>query len=263
MRLQIKHLKSLIKESLIFLNEGAVGASHAREILRKFKKGISKLGIKESEIESLPVLGTGTHGTAFQMPSGQVLKITNDSKEAGSSAALINKDVAGVAKIYDVWEFGDTGLYGLIAEKVYPISDSDAKEFNDALVATGLPVWIKQSYNDWSGVKKLTKAHIFRTIRKKFPDNHNSPAAQRYAHEINEQWKLLLKKYQIRKMFDTMNNLGIDFHDYHAGNLMRRENGELVIIDLGISVLRNSGNSQMRSMTEGQKKILQQLSLLG
>lgn len=253
MKMRADRLRHILEGNLLIL-EAAVGEEHAREIITRFSRGMSELGVPPENVGALPVLGIGTHGTAFEMPDGRVLKVTNDSKEAEAASMLLGQNVRNIVTFYDVWEFGETGLFGILQERVIPLEKGEAKAFNDALVATGLPVWIRRSPDDWDKVKEMTKDHIIRSIKKKFPDNHNSPEAQRFAHEVNAQWNMLIHKYGVRSMFETMNSVGIDFHDYHAGNLMKRPDGTLVLIDLGISAIRGGAAAKMRSMMEARNR---------
>jgi len=248
MKIRMRHLRRLL------MTEAAVGADDAREVIKRFNKGMSALGVSPEGVDSMQVLGIGTHGTALEMPDGRVLKVTNDTKEAESAAMLMGQNFKNIVNFYDVWEFGDTGLFGILQEKVVPLEGGEAKAFNDALISTGLPLWIRKSPDNWDQVKVMTKQHIVRSVKKKFPDNHNSPEAQQFAHEINDKWSALINTYGIKNMFDTLNEIGIDFHDYHAGNLMKREDGTLVLIDLGISAIRGGG-AQMRSMSESRRCI--------
>jgi hypothetical protein len=250
MKMRADRLRLIIEGNLLLM-EGAVGGDYAREIMLRFPRGMEAIGIPSHSVESLPVVGTGTHGTAFETPDGRIIKVTNDSKEAQAAATLLGQFIPSIVNYYDVWEFGDTGLFGLLQEKLVPLEKPEAQAFNDALVATGLPVWIRRAPGDWDKVKELTKRHILNKVRKKFPDEHNSPAAQRFAHEANAQWNMLVTRYRVKDMFETLSGLDIDFHDYHAGNLMKRPGtGELVLIDLGISVIRTGAGGTMRSMTE-------------
>lgn len=214
--------------------------SDAKELLKKFPKGLARLGLSPSKVDSLQVLGTGTRGTAFEF-GDKVLKVTNDAQEARAAATLVGKDVQNVCRYFAVVKFGDTDNYGIVQEKLKPLPAEAAKEFNDALVATGLPIWIKRAGGSWDEAKKLTKEYILGQVKKKFGDNLNSPKAQEYARSINSSWNDLVKKYGLRDIFNTLTELGIDFHDYHAGNMMVRDDGTLVLIDLGMSKIRGGG----------------------
>ncbi len=247
MVMTLRRFKRLVAEAII-REDAPVDAGQAQELIKKFPKGMKKYGIDASKADSLKVLGTGTRGTAFDI-GGKVLKVTNDSKEAEAAAVMVGKDVKNIVNFYAVWRFGDTPFYGITQEKLQPLPPDQGKAFNDALVATGLPIWIKRAQGSWDNVKSLTKQHILDQVKKKFKDNVNSPEAQQYAKGINEKWNTLVRTYGLRDMFNTLTEYGIDFHDYHAGNMMMRGDGTLVLIDLGMSKIRGGGG-QIQAMTE-------------
>lgn len=217
-----------------------VSDADAKQLLKRFPKGLTRLGLSPDKVDSLQVLGTGTRGTAFEL-GDKVLKVTNDAQEAQAAAMLVGKDIKNVCRYFAVVKFGDTDNYGIVQEKLKPLPANSAKEFNDALVATGLPIWIKRANGSWDEAKRLTKEYILSQVKKKFSDNMNSPKAQEYARGINAKWNDLVHKFGLRDVFQTLTELGIDFHDYHAGNLMVRDDGTLVLIDLGMSKIRGGG----------------------
>jgi hypothetical protein len=237
--------------------KGAVDAESAKALIKKYAKGLKSAGINADNVESFPVMGIGTHGTAFGVGPDQVLKITNDAQEAAVANALLNVDLPNVVKFYDIWTFGDTGLFGILQEKLEPLPADDAQEFNDAMIATGLPVWVRQGKGSWDTVKKLIKGYVIKQLKKKF-DDLKGPEARAYADDINKKWSMLVDKYGVADMYKTLSGLGIDFHDYHAGNMMKRPDGTLVLIDLGISKLKGGGG-QVRSIDEAYIRALRQL----
>ncbi len=245
MKLSAGTLRFLVREALL-LEGDEIGPDAAKEALKKFPKGMHKLGIQN--VDALKPLGTGTKGTAFDA-GNKVLKVTPDAKEAQAAAVLVGKNVKNVVNFFGVYKLGDTGMFCIMQEKLQPISPEESNAFNKALVATGLPLWIKRANGSWDKVRELTKQHILASVKKKFPDNLNSPEAQQFVKQTNEHWSSLVKKYGLKELFETLTKLGIDFHDYHAGNMMKREDGTLVLIDLGMSNIRGQGD--IESITQG------------
>lgn len=242
----LKRLRTLLAEALLTedgpTRKPPVGKGMALQIVSKFPKGMAKMGIDVGSLSGLQSW-TGTNGTAFDLGNGKVLKVTRDQKEAATSAVLVGKELANVVRIYAVWRFKDTDFYGILQEKLEPLPDAEGKAFNDALIATRLPVWIHKSGYDFEKAKEMTKQHILSQVKEKFKDNVNSPEAQKFAHAINDKWNMLVKKFSMRDMFNTLKQLGIDFADFHAGNLMRRADGTLALIDLGQSKITGGGGN--------------------
>lgn len=242
----LKRLRTLLAEALLS-EDGPkrvppIGKGMASQIANKFPKGMAKMGIDVSTLSGLQSW-TGTNGTAFDLGNGKIFKITRDQKEAAASAVLVGKELTNVVRIYAVWRFKDTDFYGILQEKLEPISEAESKEYDDAIIATHLPVWIHKSGYDFEKAKDLTKQYILSQVKKNFKDSPNSPEAQKFAHSINAKWNLLVKKYNMREMFNTLKQLGINFVDFHAGNMMRRPDGTLVLIDLGQSKVTGGGGN--------------------
>jgi hypothetical protein len=251
----VGHIRKLIKEAI---NSSPVDASQSTQLLSKFPKFLEKIGV--SDASSLKTIATGTRGTALETPDGKVLKVTNDEKEAAASAALtgLGGDVPGVVKVFGVWQLGDSNVFAILQEKLEPISDADGKEFNSALIATAVPLWMAKSGGDWSVVKEKTKSHIAAKAKKDF-GGISTPEAQEFVKKANAAWNLLVTKFHLRDLFQTLTAIGIDFHDYHAGNMMKRpDTGELVLIDLGMSRVRGKGG-RIETVTEAIKRIIKKI----
>jgi hypothetical protein len=234
-------IMTLRRLRLILEGNTPIDEKQSIELLKRYPKALRRIGVDVNRLDSLPVLGTGTRGTAFDLGNGKVLKVTNDDREAAAASMMVGKDLKNIVHFYAVWKFKDTSFYCVLQEKLQPLPKEQAERFNDALVATGLPIWIKRANGSWDEAKKLTKEYIISQVKKRFSDNMNSPQAQEFARGINEKWNMLIKHFGLRDMFNTLTELGIDFHDYHAGNVMVRADGTLVLIDLGMSKIRGQG----------------------
>jgi hypothetical protein len=267
MKIRLSQLKRFIREESEKVS-GSLGSGAAldpasvKEVIKKFPKGIGKMGIDATRVDSFPVLGTGTRGTALDIGDDRVLKVTNDDREVAAAGTLVGQRIKNIVNFYSVFKFGDTGLFGIVQEKLKPLPKADAKLFNDALVATGLPIWIKRAEGSWDKVKQLTKEYVVSQVRKKFRDDLGSDEAKAYASDINQKWNVLVTRFGLRDMFNVLTELGIDFHDYHAGNMMLREDGTLVLIDLGMSKVKSPGKIDTiseRKLTENHlKKIIKE-----
>lgn len=246
----VRDIRFLVREGLI-TEAPAVEASDAMELMKKFPKGMKSHGIN---VEALKPIATGTRGTAF-LSGDKVLKVTNDEKEAATAALLVGKELKNIVRFYSVWRFGDTPFYGILQEKLEELPKDKADSFNRALVATGLPIWIKRAEGSWDKAKSLTKQHIVSQVKKKFHENLNSPEAQDFVKKMNDAWNMLVHDFGLKEMFQTLTDMGIDFHDYHSGNLMMRKDGTLVLIDLGMSNIRGNPG-KIETINELRKRIL-------
>lgn len=247
--LTVRSLRRLVGKLLDEAHSGPVSPDNARELLKMFPTTLKKLGIDAEAVDSLEVLGTGQRGTAFDLGTDKVVKVTNDEKEAMAASMLVGKDLKNVVRFFAVWRFKDTSLYGILQEKLEPLPETEGKAFDDALIATHLPVWIYRSNYDFEKAKLLVKEFVVSQLKKNFPGNFNSPQAQEFARNVNDKWNMLIKRFGLRDMFNTLRELGIDFHDFHAGNMMRRPDGTLVLIDLGMSKIRGDSNIETVSQS--------------
>jgi len=85
----------------------------------KFEDAIQKR-TKASVVE---FLGSGSRGIAFALSNGNVLKLTDDKTEASASAVLKGRKLKNIIEIYDVFQLGKLPIYGVVQEKVKPLSD--------------------------------------------------------------------------------------------------------------------------------------------
>lgn len=167
-------------------------------------------------IELKKDLGAGSWGIAWDIGKGQVLKATMDDKEALASNLIKGKRTHHVVRIQDVFQFPDSDVYGIVQEKLRKMSATDAKDFDlvtDLLQQVRVGPEVGQG--DWEGIRrKLENAGMTPEVTKYFIDR--------------------LEEFQFPEIIRELKGLGIEFYDYHSGNLMMRGN-DYVVIDLGRS----------------------------
>ena len=230
MRLNVKSLRRLIKEEVQRLLEASLGIleEESRSILQQFRDDVER--ILSVDVDRLKPMGVGTRGIAFDT-GDKILKITRDEKEAMISSALIGNNNESLTRYYDVVQFGDTGVYGILQEKLEPLSQQEVKDINDALIKTRFPVWLYKSDYDFDKAKQMTKEYLAQQ-NQKILDTGDREELTRWSKEMNYLWNLISRKYNMRGLAGVLGELGIRFHDYHGGNFMRRGN-TLVLIDVG------------------------------
>jgi cytidyltransferase-like protein len=216
-----------------------------KKYLKMFKDRLEKRGIKIPD--NPPVLGTGTRGTAFDL-GNKVLKLTGDESEAIAANKIKDLHLKHVVKIFDVFKMGKgeyAGLlpvYGVYQEKLVPIPGSDpdfdkctgeALALNEAIDGTFM-------FNAILTVGDAKKGYTWEQLYKKMYSMLKERMAESGLEEAQEAQKIfaesmpILLKFQIPKMVDELGRSGIDFGDYHAGNIMKR-GGDYVLIDVGHS----------------------------
>ncbi len=205
-----------------------VDEDEARRYITKFRGLMqAKRGLN---IPARPAhLGTGTRGAAFDIGGGRAIKITADDREAMAANRLKTAGLKHVVKVYDVFRFKDSQIFGVVQDRLEPLSSAEKEEVNGALISTGLPVWLKHGGFDWNGAKRLVIDYLKKKAGKMDPAD-----AREYLEEANKAWTLLVQKYHVKEMVEELKGAGIEFQDYHAGNIMK-QGSSYVLIDVGYS----------------------------
>lgn len=243
-----KFIQRMIKEEAENQNiEAAV-----EQVLNAFKDKLAKKGIS---ISSLKKLGVGTMGVAYDL-GNRVLKVTKDVREAKASSLVAGKNIPNIIQVYDIWKFPGVEWYGLIIEKLTPLSPKEEQELTNAVVNTGFPVFLHRAGNDWNeAMKQLAQAAVKRfygTAFTKYPDAASARGGQgtkdpRVQQDVKanldnviREFDKITKEYKMRALFKSLMALGIQYYDFHGGNYGRRADGTLVLFDLGRSISKGA-----------------------
>ena len=219
-------------EEIAHMPEFVFDSPIEREIDGKTHEALVKrLGSADEPMNLLEVLGKGKLGIAYALPDGRVAKITRDASEAQSSLRLVGEHLKTVAEIYDVFEIPCTNgkpIWAIVQEKLakpdaawaqlailwyYFRSDPTLEEENPLLFRTPLSKENIDAFAKWaenSDMRQMrfgTKGPIKRSLL---------------------QW--------MRTAADELAAHGVKYSDLHDKNIMKRANGEHVIIDLGQSI---------------------------
>lgn len=224
----------------------------ADRVVNAYRDRLTKKGIS---VDSLKKLGTGTMGVAYDM-GDRVLKITRDVREAKASSLVAGKNLPNIVQVYDIWKFPGLDWYGLIIEKLTPLSKEEEKQLTDAVVNTKFPVLLYQSGDDWNkAMQKLAQEamkRFYSAAFSKFPDTATSrggqgtrdPRIQTYVQsQVNktiQEFNKITKEYKMMELFKSLKSLGIQYYDFHGGNYGRRADGTLVLFDLGRSISKGT-----------------------
>lgn len=220
----------------------------ANSVIRAFSDKLQKKGINVSNLKKL---GSGTKGVAFDM-GDRVLKVTKDRREAQTSGYIIGKQLPNVVNIFDVFKFPGIDWYGVILEKLNPLPKEAADKLTNAVTQTKFPYYLSKAPNDnWNEAMKLMAKSLMSEFTgqayKEIPDADpknggqgvNDPRIKNYLQSeimttVNN-FNKLTQEYKMRPLFKTLKSLGITFYDFHGGNYGLRDDGTLVLFDLGLS----------------------------
>jgi len=90
----------------------------AKDKTVKFEEAVQK----QAKASITGFLGRGRNSVVFSLSNGNVLDITDDKEEANNCATLKEKSLKNVVKIYDVFQLGELPIYGIVRERVEPLS---------------------------------------------------------------------------------------------------------------------------------------------
>jgi hypothetical protein len=163
------------------------------------------------EAPGTKLLGKGEWGLAFLLPSGRVLKLTRDASEARASntPALRTGQLVHLVRVFDVFAFPRQELYGIVLERLKPLTTADARQFD----------WLIRRLD--FDLRRTPLATMQATLKREAAANERGRA-------ILAEWQ----RFQLAAILAELTAARIKFSDFHSGNLMRR-GAVYVLIDLG------------------------------
>lgn len=222
------------------------------QVLNAFKDKLAKKGIN---IRSLKKLGVGTMGVAYDL-GNKVLKVTKDVREAKASSLVAGKNIPNVIQVYDIWKFPGVDWYGLIIEKLTPLTGKEEQQLTNAVINTAFPVLLHRAGDDWNEAMKLLAQtavkKFYSTAFAQYPDaaaqrggqGTKDPRVQQFVqanlNNVVQEFDRITKEYKMRTLFKSLKALGIQYYDFHGGNYGRRADGTLVLFDLGRSISKGA-----------------------
>lgn len=227
-------------------------------VLRAFSDKLKKKGIDASKLKKL---GVGTMGVAYDL-GDKVLKVTKDVREAKASAIVAGKNIPNIVQVYDIWKFPGVDWYGLIIEKLTPLSKEEEQQLTQSVVNTKFPLLLHQAGDDWNKAMQMLAQQTIRNLASsaytQFPDANpaqggqgmNDPRVTQYVRDGStksiQDFDRLTKGYNMRQLFKSLKSLGIQYYDFHGGNYGRRADGTLVLFDLGRSISKGADPAELQ-----------------
>jgi hypothetical protein len=198
-------------------------------------------------------LGAGAFATVYESAKypNRVVKFTSDANDAAAAAILKGKKLSGTVRVYDVaklegrdvagrYNTGMTPIYGIVTERLTPTNDHTdpsmvpffkaANSFSDSVQSYPL------GFNPY-GTGPFVPGPSF-----VLPRNFQRDALARCKTDLAKGWGQsdpALCNTAIPKMTRAMVQAGkkggIFTQDLHGGNWGVRKNGQIAILDFGIS----------------------------
>jgi serine/threonine protein kinase len=233
------------------------------DLNNKSKTKLEKIGYKIGK-----KIASGSFGSAYNLIDDydKILKATIDKNEAFSLNKIKNKNNKNLVKIFRVFKFVDGNVFYLLQEKLYPINELknieiySSKSYDESYQKCGKFVEFLFFNKDKIKLKniKFVLNHfdkeslinnlIFLTP---YPFNNqnyetNSDYYQKIANSqfwfflnnINDYCKILIENPKISDIIKQVVNgikeakkYKIENLDIHSGNIMKRKNGQVVLVD--------------------------------
>ncbi len=195
--------------------------------------------------QTIKALGEGTKGTAYLLSNNTVLKITGDKQEAEAAATIMGKKLKHIVEVYDVLDLHDDGLYAVTMEpldkpeadwteffqttelyflnQLKPVLPADVRDFEITWKQNVIASFVvADGFDDWGDINPGDEVELKQNI--------SWPA------RLPSQDKFLW----LEGLAQEFKKLGIEFSDMNPGNIMRRKNGDHVVIDLGVSRVKTT-----------------------
>jgi hypothetical protein len=184
----------------------SVSKDKIREIARCFNK----------PLKQIKHIGSGCIGSAFLLSPRRVLKVTTSRREFKGATKLIGKNHKNIYKVHKTFEAG--GKYFIITDRYYKVTKAQ-ENILDMLTYNTFTMGYKS--NGWKRVRnQFLQAY----------DTHVEYNGH-YKGGSSEAVRKLIE-YGVKNMVEELQRSRIKAGDFHEGNVMRKKNGQLVIIDL-------------------------------
>lgn len=162
-------------------------------------------------------LGSGTYGTAFELKSGKVLKLTEDQNEAKMAQWLKNHNTTYLINCYSIYEVIPDNLYVLLMDKLDML---DEKDVDLRIIWDNILTYINYS------PEVILSQDLNGIINEISSDVDIIDDYEMIKNYIEDNWDSI---YGITKELISLN---IMFPDIHTGNLGYDKNHNIIYFDV-------------------------------
>ena len=189
-------------------------------------KNADRLSKRNIDVMGAKKLGSGAYGNAYQLKNGDVLKLTTDESEAKASNSIKGKNTKHIVRVKDVFRFRDSRMFGVLQERLKELSANEKQRFDSAIknvmhMVDPFEYYMQRSWQE-------TKDIIEDSLTKEYDAQKDSEMISKTRKDV-----ATLEDLGFGEVVDELFDNEIKYGDLHSGNLMRRNDGSLVIIDLG------------------------------
>jgi len=234
------------------------------DLNNKSKKKLEKIGYKIGK----KIAPSGSFGTVYSLINNLdlVLKATTDKNEAYSLNKIKNKKTKNLVQIFRVFKFENGNVFYLLQERLYPVEElknieifssnsyddsyKSCEKFVDFLINNKTKIKLKNLKFVLNNFDKESLINNLIFITPYSYRNQNYELDSDYYQKIkNSQFWLFLTNVDdyckilvenpkisniIKQIIDGINEAkkySIEKLDIHSGNIMKRKNGKIVLVD--------------------------------
>lgn len=217
------------------------------KVLLQYQTALRALGLLDPNEQRL---GRGSFGVAFKTNLGgttSVVKLTRDPFEVITSAYLRGKSFAHVVPIYEVW-----GLEGTQEKKhwapwyvVHRAYLSPLRESDKRLIDIIFDIFVEEEHLDvpTPGARSM-RAKWEGIIKDDLREHRN----------VSELPRAMTILDQISAGVRELRSVGMDWEDFHSGNLMVGPGGAIQIADVGYGAPRKDQQLLVEALTEDRAR---------
>jgi hypothetical protein len=231
-----------LNDNVIF--RAPINKEITRKMHEKIAQHLASKGIRLKQVlTTIQPQRSGQKGTTFEVSNSKILKVTTDESEALASLKVmrIKPPLDALTHYDDIFRFKSVSgdyLYGILQEKLSPPSalyERMAEEWG-AFRNQGF-VENKKKFGHYGSGKDYDRA------LKQFETPITIENIAAFVKWMDAKYRMqTMEEAQIAEFYDwlvmaaeALKKVGIVYRDLKGDNIMRRANGEHVIIDLGFS----------------------------
>lgn len=223
------------------------------QVLMQHRKMFAAMGLVDPLAQRL---GIGAFGAAYATPlaGGSVLKFTRDPTEMQAASVICGKKTQRVVRIYGLWAIPDTftrklrGWYLIHRCYLNPLSkyDSDMVELLFNLrYERNLDLKLPRPHHH--AMRDKWRSYIRAELAEETVKDEEGMARTFNGRDVTKAMALL---EDITLAVNEMYSYGIDWQDFHSGNMMRGAQKQLVIGDIGWGTLHQRSSMSVPFITE-------------
>jgi hypothetical protein len=184
---------------------------------------------KRFDVKKVKYRKSGEFGMAFLADDDKVIKLTSNKSEASNINQLIDKNVPGTIKYYDIVYFRKFDIYAILMERVEPLKGEERKLYQimfDAFENVVAPA--PERYEE------CCVGYVMYETRRRYSKS-----------DVEKCYKLLTE------LKTKLESSGVSTNDLHTGNMGWR-NGELVHFDIMSENTRQEDISKISRIKMGR-----------